>query len=84
MKELVVISGKGGTGKTSIVAAFASLAEKAVLEAKAFTEKEALDNKLIELIAADEAELFEKLNGRALQIGLGFLHGSGSFGFRRC
>lgn len=27
MKELVVISGKGGTGKTSLVAAFASLAE---------------------------------------------------------
>jgi MinD superfamily P-loop ATPase len=30
MKELVVISGKGGTGKTSIVAAFASLAKGAV------------------------------------------------------
>ena len=31
VKELVVISGKGGTGKTSIVASFACLAEKAVL-----------------------------------------------------
>ena len=31
MNELVVISGKGGTGKTSIVAAFASLADNAVL-----------------------------------------------------
>jgi len=31
MKELVVISGKGGTGKTSVVASFASLAEKAVV-----------------------------------------------------
>ena len=31
MKELVVISGKGGTGKTSLMAAFASLAEKKVL-----------------------------------------------------
>ncbi len=31
MKELVVISGKGGTGKTSITASFASLAKKAVL-----------------------------------------------------
>ena len=30
MKELVVISGKGGTGKTSIVASFASLAKNAV------------------------------------------------------
>ena len=31
MKELVIISGKGGTGKTSIVAAFASLAKNKVL-----------------------------------------------------
>ncbi len=31
MRELVVISGKGGTGKTSIVAAFAALAKGAVL-----------------------------------------------------
>jgi MinD superfamily P-loop ATPase len=31
MKELVVISGKGGTGKTSITAAFASLAKNIVL-----------------------------------------------------
>ena len=31
MKQLTVISGKGGTGKTSIAAAFASLADNAVL-----------------------------------------------------
>ncbi|HOF40039.1 MAG TPA: ATP-binding protein [Candidatus Hydrogenedentes bacterium] len=31
MKELVVISGKGGTGKTSLVASFAALAHSAVL-----------------------------------------------------
>jgi MinD superfamily P-loop ATPase len=31
MHELVIISGKGGTGKTSIVGAFAALAEKKVL-----------------------------------------------------
>ncbi|HIJ72295.1 MAG TPA: 4Fe-4S binding protein [Planctomycetes bacterium] len=31
MKELVIISGKGGTGKTSIVAAFAALAKNAVM-----------------------------------------------------
>lgn len=31
VKELVVISGKGGTGKTSIVGSFAALAENAVL-----------------------------------------------------
>ena len=31
MKQLVVISGKGGTGKTSLVASFAALAKRAVL-----------------------------------------------------
>jgi len=31
MKEILVISGKGGTGKTTIVAAFSSLAENAML-----------------------------------------------------
>ncbi len=31
MKELVVISGKGGTGKTSVTGSFAALAENAVL-----------------------------------------------------
>ena len=31
MKELVVISGKGGTGKTSVVASFAALSKDAVL-----------------------------------------------------
>ena len=31
MKELIVISGKGGTGKTSLMAAFSSLVENKVL-----------------------------------------------------
>ena len=31
MKEIVIVSGKGGTGKTSIISAFASLAENKVL-----------------------------------------------------
>ncbi|MBW2175086.1 MAG: 4Fe-4S binding protein, partial [Deltaproteobacteria bacterium] len=31
MRELVIISGKGGTGKTSLIAAFASLAESKAL-----------------------------------------------------
>ncbi len=31
MREIVVISGKGGTGKTSLTAAFASLSENSVL-----------------------------------------------------
>jgi membrane-bound serine protease (ClpP class) len=42
------------------------LAEQTVREAKAFTEKEALDNKLIELIAPDEPQLFKQLDGREI------------------
>ncbi|MDP8981407.1 MAG: nodulation protein NfeD [Acidobacteriota bacterium] len=42
------------------------LAESAVREAKAFTDKEALDNKLIDLIAAGELELLAKLDGREI------------------
>ena len=41
-----------------------ALAEKAVLESKSFTEREALDNHLIELIARDEQDLFAQLDGR--------------------
>src|SRR5713101_6114653 len=40
------------------------LAEKAVLESKSFTEKEALDDHLIEHIARDEQDLFAQLEGR--------------------
>jgi membrane-bound serine protease (ClpP class) len=42
------------------------LAEQTVRDAKAFTEKEALDNKLIELIAPDEQQLFKQLDGREI------------------
>jgi membrane-bound serine protease (ClpP class) len=40
------------------------LAEKAVMESKSFTEKEALDAHLIELVARDEQDLFAQLDGR--------------------
>jgi membrane-bound serine protease (ClpP class) len=40
------------------------LAQKAVLESKSFTEKEALENHLIELIATNEQDLMRQLNGR--------------------
>jgi membrane-bound serine protease (ClpP class) len=43
-----------------------TLAEQTVLESKSFTEKEALDNHLIDLIANDETDLFRKLNGREI------------------
>jgi membrane-bound serine protease (ClpP class) len=42
------------------------LAEKAVVEAKSFTDKEALDGNLVELVAPDQWELFRKLNGREI------------------
>lgn len=44
-----------------------ALAEKAVLEAKSYTETEALENKLIDLIARDEVQLFQLLQGREVQ-----------------
>src|SRR4029079_12222770 len=42
------------------------LAEKAVLESKSFTEKEALDSRLIELISGSEQDLFRQLDGREI------------------
>ena len=42
------------------------LAQKAVLESKSFTEKEALDNHLIELIANNERDLMRQLDGREI------------------
>ncbi len=42
----------------------AELAEKTVLESKSFTDKEALDNHLIEIVANDEADLFRQISGR--------------------
>ena len=44
----------------------AALAEKAVLESKSFTDKEALENKLIEIIARDERDLLGQLDGREI------------------
>src|SRR5579872_867122 len=42
----------------------AELAEETIRKAKAFTEKEALDNHLVDLIQPDEAQLFTALDGR--------------------
>ena len=43
-----------------------SLAETAVTDARAFTEKEALDGKLIDLIANSEEDLLRQLDGRQI------------------
>jgi len=55
MRELVVISGKGGTGKTSIVASFAALSENAVL---ADCDVDAADLHLVLSPSLMEKEIF--------------------------
>jgi membrane-bound serine protease (ClpP class) len=45
----------------------AELAEKAVTESRSFTEKEALESKLVDLIARDVPDLLEKLHGREIK-----------------
>src|SRR6266852_1159970 len=42
------------------------LAQKAVLESKSFTDKEALDNHLIELVATSDQDLMRQLDGRQI------------------
>jgi membrane-bound serine protease (ClpP class) len=44
----------------------ATLAETAVTDAKAFTEQEALDGKLIDFVAGSPEELLKKLDGRTI------------------
>jgi len=43
-----------------------ALAETAITEAKAFTDKEALDAKMIDLVASSEDDLLSQLNGREI------------------
>ncbi|MGC9952507.1 MAG: nodulation protein NfeD [Bryobacteraceae bacterium] len=43
-----------------------ALAEKAIRESQSFTDKEALDNRLIELVARDERDLLDQLDGREI------------------
>ncbi len=45
----------------------ADLAEQTVRDAKAFTEKEALENHLIDVIAPDERQLLAQLDGREIK-----------------
>jgi membrane-bound serine protease (ClpP class) len=53
-------------GITSRRARNTDLAEKAITDAKAFSDKEALDQHLIEIIASSEQDLFSQLNGREI------------------
>lgn len=55
-------------GLTSRRGRNSKLAEQAVFEAKSFTEKEALDQHLIEIVATDDADLLRQLNGREVTL----------------
>ena len=44
----------------------ADLAEKTIREATAFTEKEALDDHLIDIVSPDQSQLFDSLDGRTI------------------
>ena len=44
----------------------AEMAEKAVFDAKSFTDQEALEDKLIDLVASDEHQLMTELDGREI------------------
>jgi len=63
MHELVVISGKGGTGKTSLVGSFAALAQQAVL---ADCDVDAADLHL--LLAPDVKETHDFVGGKIASI----------------
>jgi MinD superfamily P-loop ATPase len=63
MKEIVVISGKGGTGKTSIVASFAALAKNAVL---ADCDVDAADLHLI--LEPDIKQTYDFIGGKSASI----------------
>jgi membrane-bound serine protease (ClpP class) len=53
LRSIVVKRGRNST-----------LAEKAIRESQSFTDKEALENHLIELVANDDRDLLDKLDGR--------------------
>jgi membrane-bound serine protease (ClpP class) len=54
-------------GKAALRGRNVEMAEKAVLESRSFTEKEALESKLIDLVVKDVPELLEKLDGRTIK-----------------
>lgn len=54
-------------GKAELRGRNVALAEKAVIESRSFTEKEALDQKLIDLVVKDIPELLTALEGREIR-----------------
>ena len=66
MKELVVVSGKGGTGKTSLVASFAVLAENKVL---ADCDVDAADLHLVLSPTPQQSHVFRSGNEAVITVG---------------
>ena len=69
MKQLVILSGKGGTGKTSVAAAFAHLAQKGQATVSAVLADADVDAANLELVLAPvEKEKHEFYGGSVAQI----------------
>ncbi len=68
MKQLVILSGKGGTGKTSVAAAFAHLAAEGEPPVRAVLADADVDAANLELVlaprAAGDARVHRRLGGR--------------------
>ena len=63
MKQLVILSGKGGTGKTSVTAAFAHLAAEEEMPIHAVLADADVDAANLELVLAPQTELREDFWG---------------------
>ncbi len=85
MKQLVILSGKGGTGKTSITAAFAHLAANGPLAGKVILADADVDAANLELVLQprllvdvttidDLAKLAERQNAMILHMMRDYLH----------
>jgi MinD superfamily P-loop ATPase len=66
MKQLVVLSGKGGTGKTSVTAAFAHLAAEGDIPIHAVLADADVDAANLELVLDPQTELWEDFWGGKL------------------
>ena len=68
MKQLVILSGKGGTGKTSVAAAFAHLAAEGEPPVRAVLADADVDAANLELVLApqplESARIHRRLGGR--------------------
>ena len=78
MKQLVILSGKGGTGKTSVAAAFAHLAQASPYPIRVVLADADVDAANLELVLAPElVETHDFAGGSIAVIYLGYCQGCG-------